>query len=45
MDTTRLTPARIVALAAMTLTTLALGYLGVRDTTTPAVPLRPRSAR
>ncbi|MGJ6966614.1 alpha/beta fold hydrolase [Streptosporangium sp. G11] len=36
MDTSGSTPARIIALAAMTLTILALGYLGVRDTTTPA---------
>ncbi|WP_440100257.1 alpha/beta fold hydrolase [Streptosporangium sp. H16] len=36
MDTSGLTPARIIALAAMTLITLALGYLGARDTTTPA---------
>ncbi|TKK88826.1 alpha/beta fold hydrolase [Herbidospora galbida] len=37
MNTSRLTPARIIALAAATFTTLALGYLGLRDTTTPAV--------
>ncbi|NAS22383.1 alpha/beta fold hydrolase [Herbidospora sp. NEAU-GS84] len=36
MNTSGSTPARIIALATMTLATLALGYLGVRDTTTPA---------
>ncbi len=36
MDTSGLTPARIIALAAMTLITLALGYLGAWGTTTPA---------
>jgi pimeloyl-ACP methyl ester carboxylesterase len=38
MDTTGFTPARITALAVITLTALALGYLGVRDTTPPAAP-------
>lgn len=38
MDTTGFTPTRITALAAIALTALTLGYLGSRDTTTPAAP-------
>ncbi len=45
MDTPGFTPARITALAVITLAALALGYLGVATRRHRRRPLRPRPAR